>query len=78
MTFNQFRWSGAFDNDLLKLAAPPGYELVDERKTNKKKTKKASEDVSMQASVAALDAADGPNAKPGAKFPPARRPLFST
>jgi len=70
MTFNNFRWNEPFDRDLLKLAAPAGYELVDEQKMKKtKKTRKTPEDVSMQACVAALDAADGPSVNPGREIP---------
>jgi hypothetical protein len=63
MTFDNFRWNEPFEKGFMELVAPPGYELVDESKA--KEVKPRAAEVSMQASVAALDAADGPSAKAG-------------
>jgi len=67
MTFNNFRWNEPFDKDLLKLAAPKGYTLVDERESDT--AKKTGKSVSMQAAVAAWDAAEGTRANPGRELP---------
>jgi hypothetical protein len=63
VTFNRFRWNEAFDENLLKLAAPQGYTLVDEQERDE--TKKRGKSVSMQAAVAAWEAAEGARANPG-------------
>ena len=63
VTYHDFRWNEPLDESLFSLVAPKGYELVDA--TERKKGQKVREANSMQAAVAAIDAADGSQANPG-------------
>lgn len=60
MTFDNFRWNAPFDKGLLKLAAPQGYELVEEQKADN-----TQEAVPMEAAITALDTTDTVVAAPG-------------
>ena len=69
MTFNDFRWNEPFDEDLLELAVPEGYKLV-ESPGSEEVSKAPAPPLSGGAAPNEVGSTkDGPNAEAGRKIP---------